>query len=122
MDGSGRLFDIARYHQQRAKESRAEDHSTTPMPTIEECDRMLQHNHSVQQNLTNMRDMLLTQQQSIANQTAQSQRFKGPIDYEADDASMYEEPKSGGALGTDSKKRRAVSFSLHNSLAFLYTC
>ena len=108
MEGSGRLFDIARYHKTRAQETRGPTQAPAPMPTLDECDRMLQHHQSVGHSLTSMREMLLAQEKNVANQQAQSQRYKAAADYDMDTSSAYEDGKAANGMASDNKKRRAV--------------
>jgi hypothetical protein len=116
MEGSGRLFDIARYHKTRAQETRGPSQAPAPMLTLDECDRMLQHHQSVGHSLTSMREMLLAQEKNVASQQAQDRRYKASADYEMDTSGLYEDTKPGNGIVADNKKRRAVSSTdlIHN--------
>ncbi|KAH7351230.1 hypothetical protein BKA65DRAFT_583563 [Rhexocercosporidium sp. MPI-PUGE-AT-0058] len=74
------------------------------MPTMESVDEMIRHNEAMARDLQEMKAMIFEQAQHTAHQRMREQGGRGPGDYDED--GMYDDMKSHGGYGSESKKRR----------------
>lgn len=73
---------------------------------MESVDDMIRHNEAMARDLQEMKAMIYEQAQHTAHQRMREQGGRGPGDY--DDDGMYDDMKSHGGYGSESKKRRGV--------------
>ena len=84
------------------------------LPTINECDEMMRHQHRIHDLLGRLREMLVSERNAELSRHAQERPFKGVAgEFEIEDPSAAgEDGKSNGSLASDARKRRGVSFCL----------
>ncbi|KAI9795988.1 MAG: hypothetical protein M1833_006564 [Piccolia ochrophora] len=106
-DSSGRLNDFSREYKNRTRDIPSTGFVPGSLPTLAECDEMIRHEGRIQDLLTRLRELLVSQQHALASQRAQERRFKASSDYEMEDSSPYQDDaKNAGLLGSEAKKRR----------------
>lgn len=81
------------------------------MPSVEECDEMIQHQTRVLDSMANIRDVIIKQKQALAEQRKddlrQSMKQPPPSEPEEDHSSYMDKIEGGGGFaGADPKKRR----------------
>ncbi|KAL8794229.1 MAG: hypothetical protein Q9195_003183 [Heterodermia aff. obscurata] len=81
------------------------------MPSLTECDEMLKRQRGVLASMERIREVILKQQQDLAEQRSRSQVFKPSSDFDED--SLFGDKVDGpnGFAGPDAKKRKGVRFS-----------
>ena len=88
------------------------------MPALHELDEMIQRSQRVTESMLRIRELVLTQQQALAEQRLQTQAYKSEAGYDEDQHLYQDDYKgAGGFAGADAKKRRGVSYSFHNPIA-----
>ena len=82
------------------------------MPSLIECEEMIRQQSRVLDSMVRIREVIISQQQALAEQRNQDQNYKGSSEID-DDGISYQDKLdgSGGFAGSDPKKRRGVSRS-----------
>lgn len=104
------MLDFSRHYSAHAHQTQRSGPIPGSLPTLAECDEMMNQNRRVSDSLARIREVLITQQMALAEQRAHDQGFKGSSEYGEEGAGYQEDFKTGGGFaGADAKKRRGVS-------------
>ena len=79
------------------------------LPTLNECDDIIQQQHKVLDAMTRIREVIINQQHALAEQRTRDEANKDSSEY-GDDGPLGQDKSegSGGFAGADPKKRRGV--------------
>ncbi len=81
------------------------------LPTIAECDDMIRNQQRIQDLLNRLREMIVTEQHSVAaTRHVQERTYKGAEFEMEEPASSVDDGKPNGILAADARKRRGVRF------------
>ncbi|MCJ1227826.1 hypothetical protein MMC12_004485 [Toensbergia leucococca] len=106
-EGSGRALDFSRLYGIRAHQTQRSGLSSGSMPSLIECEEMIRQQSRVLDSMVRIREVIISQQQALAEQRNQDQNYKGSSEID-DDGISYQDKLdgSGGFAGSDPKKRR----------------
>ena len=109
-EGSGRALEFSRHYGVKAHSIQRAGISPTALPNISDCEAMIRQQNRVLDALTRIKEVIITQQNALAEQRSQEQGQRGAHGPDDDDLSAYGEKAdgSGGFAGSDMKKRRGV--------------
>ncbi|KAG7009810.1 hypothetical protein G7Y79_00001g000820 [Physcia stellaris] len=111
-EGSGRALSFSRDYGEKAHNTQRAGLSSESMPTLTECDEMLKRQRGVLDSIQRIRDVILKQQQDLAEQQrSRTQVFKAANDY--DDDSLYGEKLDGAGGLQEPMPRREKDERLH---------
>lgn len=107
-EGSTRTLDFSQHYGARAHQTQRSGPVPGSLPTLAEVDDMIRQTNRVAEALAQIKDVIITQHNVLAEQQAQRQSLKNE-NFE-DDGSVYQEEFKGGGgfAGADAKKRRGV--------------
>jgi hypothetical protein len=107
---------FAREFGDRAHQSQRSDLTVASMPTLAECDDMLQRQQRVLASIANIKEVVIAQQHALAEQRSREEAHKiQQGDFREDPNMLSREADGANAFGADSKRRRGVSTSRSSS-------
>lgn len=110
-ESSNRLVDFSNQYRHRVRDIQRTGCLPGMLPTLVECDEMIRHQHRIQEVLGRLREMLVTQQDVALNRHPQERIFKPHPNFEMEEPGLaLDEGKPNGALNSEARKRRGVSF------------
>lgn len=124
-EGSGRALEFSRHYGSRAHQTQRSGPIPGSMPSLNECDEMMNHQRRVLESIESIKEVIMAQQQALAEQRNYDFNHKAPSEADEDGASFHDKPEgAGGFAGADSKKRRGVRqhpFRCHEDYANIRT-
>ncbi|KAI4238003.1 MAG: hypothetical protein L6R40_005814 [Gallowayella cf. fulva] len=106
-EGSGRALEFSRHYGSRAHQTQRSGPIPGSMPSLNECDEMMNHQRRVLESIESIKEVIMAQQQALAEQRNYDFNHKAPSEADEDGASFHDKPEgAGGFAGADSKKRR----------------
>ncbi|KAL8694777.1 MAG: hypothetical protein Q9218_000623 [Villophora microphyllina] len=112
-EGSGRALDFSRHYGSRAHQTQRSGPIPGSIPTLAECDEMLNYQKRVLDSMQRIKEIILAQQQALAEQRNYESHYKPSSEADEDGTSFNDKLEgSGGFAGADAKKRRGVRYQL----------
>lgn len=108
-EGCGRALDFSRHYGTRAHQTQRSGPIPGSLPTLSECDQIIQQQQQVLQSMSRIRDIIFKQQQALAEQKRYDEQNYKPAreESEQDNHSFVDRSEGGGGFaGSDPKKRR----------------
>ncbi|KAL8759107.1 MAG: hypothetical protein Q9199_000989 [Rusavskia elegans] len=106
-EGSGRALEFSRHYGLRAHQTQRSGPIPGSMPSVAECDEMMSYQKRVLDSMQSIKEVIIAQQQALADQRSYEHNYKPAIEADEDGASFHEKLEgSGGFAGADAKKRR----------------
>lgn len=108
-NGSGRALEWTREYGTRAHQTQRSGPIPGSMPSLQECDEMIQEQEKTLQAMARIREVILKQHQALQEQKIYNQRnYKTPASEADDDNDSYMDKLDGQGdfAGSDAKKRR----------------
>lgn len=108
-EGSGRALEFSRHYGLRAHQTQRSGPIPGSMPSVAECDEMMSYQKRVLDSMQSIKEVIIAQQQALADQRSYEHSYKPVSEADEDGASFHEKLEgSGGFAGADAKKRRGV--------------
>lgn len=108
-EGSGRALEFSRHYGLRAHQTQRSGPIPGSMPSVAECDEMMSYQKRVLDSMQSIKEVIIAQQQALADQRCYEHSYKPASEADEDGASFHEKLEgSGGFAGADAKKRRGV--------------
>ncbi|KAL8869513.1 MAG: hypothetical protein Q9174_004218, partial [Haloplaca sp. 1 TL-2023] len=106
-EGSGRALDFSRHYSARAHQTQRSGPVAGSMPSIPECDELMEYQRRVLESMQRIKEVMLAQQQALVQQRDYENTYKTSGEPEDDATSFHDKVEgSGGFAGADPKKRR----------------
>ncbi|KAL8659947.1 MAG: hypothetical protein Q9226_000169 [Calogaya cf. arnoldii] len=106
-EGSGRALEFSRHYGARAHQTQRSGPIPGSMPSLAECDEMMSYQKRVLDSMQSIKEVIIAQQQALAEQRSYEHSYKPASEVDEDGASFQEKLEGGGGFaGADSKKRR----------------
>ena len=122
-EGCGRGLEFARHFGARAHQTQRSGPTLASLPTSQECEEMMKRQERVLMSISRIRDVVIAQQQALAEQRSREDAASKPVPDFVEDSSTASdkaERSGGGFAGSDPKKRRGVCH--HNLVCAGLTC
>ena len=108
-EGSGRALEFSRHYGARAHQTQRSGPIPGSMPSVAECDEMMSYQKRVLDSMQSIKEVIIAQQQALADQRSYEHTYKPASEADEDGASFHEKLEgSGGFAGAEAKKRRGV--------------
>ncbi|KAL8733902.1 MAG: hypothetical protein Q9166_001890 [cf. Caloplaca sp. 2 TL-2023] len=106
-EGSGRALEFSQHYGSRAHQTQRSGPIPGSMPSLAECDEMMNYQKRVLDSMQRIKEVIIAQQHALAEQRNYENNYKQPCEADEDGASFHEKLEgSGGFAGADAKKRR----------------
>ncbi|KAL9097360.1 MAG: hypothetical protein Q9163_006357, partial [Psora crenata] len=108
-EGSGRALDFAQRYGTQAHQTQRSGPIPGSLPTLNECDDMIRQQTRVLDSVTRIREVIVKQQQALAEQRSYDQQsYKAAANEMEEETHSYADKLEGGGgfAGADAKKRR----------------
>lgn len=108
-EGSGRALDFSKHYGSRAHQTQRSGPVPGSMPTLAECDELMSYQKRVLESMQRIKDVIIEQQQALAEQRNYENSYKPSAEPDDDGASYHDKLEGGGGFaGAEAKKRRGV--------------
>ncbi|KAL8806508.1 MAG: hypothetical protein Q9182_001291 [Xanthomendoza sp. 2 TL-2023] len=109
-EGSGRALEFSRHYGSRAHQTQRSGPIPGSMPTMAECDEMMNYQRRVLDSMQSIKEVIIAQQHALAEQRNYNYNNKPSSEADEDGSSFNDKAEgSGGFAGAEAKKRRGVS-------------
>ncbi|KAL8734628.1 MAG: hypothetical protein Q9181_003128 [Wetmoreana brouardii] len=106
-EGSGRALEFSRHYGTRAHQTQRSGPIPGSMPSLAECDEMMNYQKRVLDSMQRIKEVIIAQQHALAEQRNYEHRYKPSSEADDDGVSLHDKIEgSGGFAGPDTKKRR----------------
>ncbi|KAI4229242.1 MAG: hypothetical protein L6R36_000990, partial [Xanthoria steineri] len=106
-EGSGRALEFSRHYGARAHQTQRSGPVSGSVPSVAECDEMMSYQKRVLDSMQSIKEVIIAQQQALADQRSYEHSYKPASEADEDGASFHEKLEgSGGFAGAEAKKRR----------------
>ncbi|KAL8672369.1 MAG: hypothetical protein Q9168_003165 [Polycauliona sp. 1 TL-2023] len=106
-EGSGRALEFSRHYGARAHQTQRSGPVPGSVPSVAECDEIMSYQKRVLDSMQNIKEVIIAQQQALAEQRNYEHSYKPASEPDDDGASFHEKLEgAGGFAGADAKKRR----------------
>lgn len=110
-EGGGRAIEFSSRYGNRAFLTQRSGPIPGSIPTLAECDEMMNHQKRVLDSMQSIKEIIIAQQHALAEQRNYEINHKPSSDADEDGASFSDKLEgSGGFAGADTKKRRGVRY------------
>ncbi|KAL8660278.1 MAG: hypothetical protein Q9202_006713 [Teloschistes flavicans] len=108
-EGGGRALEFSRHYESRAYQTQRSGPIPGSIPTLAECDEVMNHQKRVLDSMQSIKEIIIAQQHALAEQRNYEINRKPSSEADEDGASFSDKLEgSGGFAGADTKKRRGV--------------
>ncbi|KAL8681767.1 MAG: hypothetical protein Q9186_002156 [Xanthomendoza sp. 1 TL-2023] len=109
-EGSGRALEFSRHYGSRAHQTQRSGPMPGSMPSMAECDEMMNYQRRVLDSMQSIKEVIIAQQHALAEQRNYNYNNKPSSEADDDGSSFNDKAEgSGGFAGAEAKKRRGVS-------------
>ncbi|KAI4208481.1 MAG: hypothetical protein LQ348_000143 [Seirophora lacunosa] len=106
-EGSGRALDFCKHYGSRAHQTQRSGPVPGSMPTLAECDELMDKQRRVLESMQRIKEVVVAQQHALAEQRNYENSYKPSAEPDDDGANFHDKSEGGGGFaGAEAKKRR----------------
>ena len=103
-------MDFTKQYSYKAYQHQRSGPTSQSLPSLEECDAMIQQQKGVLASMERIRDVIVKQRDDLLERNRQEQGTKAAQEYDDEHTFIDKTEGGGGFAGADAKKRRGVCF------------
>ncbi|KAL9014686.1 MAG: hypothetical protein Q9173_000658 [Seirophora scorigena] len=106
-EGSGRALDFCKHYGSRAHQAQRSGPVPGSMPTLAECDDLMDKQRRVLESMQRIKEVVVAQQHALAEQRNYENSYKPSAEPDDEGANFHDKREGGGGFaGAEAKKRR----------------